>query len=49
MVDNIFEDDVDYVCISHMMNIPCPVGEYHLVSNWASDVKRVRDSISGNQ
>lgn len=47
MVD-IFDDDTDYVCTSHMMMVPCPVGDYHLVSNWASDVKRVKDSIEKN-
>lgn len=34
-----------YVCISHAKDMPCDVGEYHLVSNWPTDVARVLDRI----
>lgn len=45
MVD-IFEDDSQYVCISHNFIVPCPMGDNHLVSNWPSDVAKVLDIIN---
>lgn len=45
MYENIFSDDVDYVCISHLQKIPCEGGENHLISNWPSDVAKVLDSM----
>lgn len=49
MVNDIFEDDRDYVCVSHMMTIPCPIGDHHLVSNWPVDVAKVLDTMQKNQ
>jgi hypothetical protein len=49
MVEDIFEDDEKYVCVSHMMTIPCPLGDHHLVSNWPSDVVRVLDTMNNNR
>jgi hypothetical protein len=46
MVVDIFEDDANYVCVSHMMTIPCPMGDHHLVSNWPSDVAKVLDTMN---
>lgn len=47
MVD-IFDDDSEYVCVSHSFIVPCPIGDHHLVSNWPSDVAKVLDKISSN-
>jgi hypothetical protein len=49
MVDDIFEDDENYVCVSHMMTIPCPMGDHHLVSNWPSDVAKVLDTMNNSR
>jgi hypothetical protein len=46
---NIFDEDESYVCVSHMMTVPCPIGENHLVSNWPSDVAKVLDTIKNPQ
>lgn len=49
MVINIFDEDGQYVCISHMQIIPCDFGDHHLVSNWPTDVARVLDRIQESQ
>ena len=49
MVDNIFDDDSEYVCVSHMMTIPCPIGDHHLVSNWPVDVAKVLDVLASQE
>lgn len=35
-----------FVCISHLSQWPCNAGEYHLLSNWPADIKKVVDNIS---
>lgn len=45
---NIHDEDGEYVCITHQCVIPCEEGEYHLVSNWAADVNRIRKIIERN-
>ena len=37
------EDSDIYVCITHLCVIPCGQGDYHLVSNWPPDIKKVLD------
>lgn len=49
MVEDIFKDDENYVCVSHMTKVPCSLGYHHLVSNWPSDVAKVLDTINNNQ
>ena len=49
MVDDLFDEEAEYVCISHMTMAPCHEGEHHLVSNWPGDVARVLDKISNIQ
>lgn len=44
MVENIYEDADEYVCITHKKLLPCNDGEYHLVSNWPSDVAKIIDN-----
>lgn len=46
---SIFEDDSEYVCVSHNMLIPCPMGDNHLVSNWPTDVAKVLDTIANHK
>lgn len=45
MVEDIFKDGSEYVCISHLQLIPCSGGKNHLISNWYSDVMKVLDTI----
>ena len=34
-----------YVCITHRKIWPCNIpNEYHLISNWPSDVKKILDT-----
>lgn len=49
MVIDLFDEDEQYVCISHMNIVPCSSGEHHLVSNWPVDVARVLDRIQESQ
>ena len=49
MVNNIFDEDGEYVCISHIQAIPCELGDHHLVSNWPTDVARVLDRMQKSQ
>lgn len=37
-----------YVCITHQSIAPCEVGEYHLLSNWTSDVHKILKMIEKN-
>jgi len=42
---DIHDDDSEYVCITHQCFLPCEKGENHLVSNWVSDVYRIRKML----
>jgi len=38
------DNDDPFVCITHRRLCPCQVpNEYHLVSNWPSDVEKILD------
>jgi hypothetical protein len=40
-MDDIYDDESIYVCITHQKITPCEEGEHHLISNWATDVKKI--------
>lgn len=42
---NVYDDDSEYVCITHQTFLPCDQGEHHLISNWIADVYRIRKSM----
>lgn len=42
---DIINDDTEYVCITHQCFLPCEEGEHHLISNWVTDVYRIRKSM----
>jgi hypothetical protein len=44
-MENIDDDSDVYVCITHQKIVPCEEGEQHLISNWASDVKKILSII----
>lgn len=44
-MEDINEDSDDYVCITHQSYVPCEEGEFHLISNWLTDVKRIQKLI----
>lgn len=44
-MEDINEDSGDYVCITHQSYVPCEEGEFHLISNWLTDVKRIQKLI----
>lgn len=48
-MDDINEDANDYVCITHQQYIPCEKGEFHLISNWIVDVRRIQKLIEKNK
>lgn len=37
------QDNSIYVCITHRTIWPCEEGDNHLLSNWNTDVKRIKD------
>ena len=41
MVD-VHDESEEYVCITHQCLIPCEKGDSHLISNWKSDVEKIK-------
>lgn len=38
-----------YVCITHQTVVPCDKGEFHLISNWRSDVEKILKMMEKNK
>lgn len=47
-MQNVYEDSGIYVCITHGTVAPCEEGEHHLISNWASDVRKIIKNMENN-
>lgn len=39
---SVYDEDGEYVCITHQTFIPCEKGEHHLISNWKTDVEKIK-------
>jgi len=48
MVD-VYDEDKDYVCITHQSFIPCDKGDHHLISNWKTDVNKIRQILESRE
>lgn len=46
---DIDENDEEYVCITHQCVSPCPDGDFHLISNWISDVYTIKKIMRKNE
>jgi hypothetical protein len=47
-MEDIHDDEGIYVCITHHTITPCEEGDHHLISNWATDVKKILKIIEKN-
>lgn len=44
-MEDVNEDAGEYVCITHQQYAPCEEGDFHLISNWIADVRRIERLI----
>ena len=47
-MQDINDDEDVYVCITHQSFIPCEKGEQHLISNWKTDVDKIKKIMKEN-